>query len=332
MAYFLGIDGGGTHTTAWLADERGRILARAEAGASHPLKVGFETAERELLRAARKALTVAAVDLSSFGVDGRRERKRCGKKLAVDRGHRAATLEAVCAGLAGVGQPQVHRRLYSWLLRSIPARRHLLTSDAAIALCAALSDAPGIVVISGTGSIAYSQDERGQVFRAGGWGIPFDDLGSGYDVGRKAVAAALQDFDGRGRHTILTEQICRALRLQNITQIVPRTLPQQAIAALFPLVLEAARRGDAVARELCWLAGHDLGALAVALIDRMGWRRSAFPVVCAGGVFKSSALIRRCFTDYVCGYARRARVTLLRREPVEGALALARALASHSGQ
>jgi len=318
MAYFLGIDGGGTRTTAWLADEAGAVRARATAGPSNPLKVGFAAAQRELLRAARAA--VAAVP-----------RLRDRRAMAAStRRNSGIFLDAVCAGLAGVDRPQVHRPLLAWLRKAIPARHHLLTVDAALTLRAALGDAPGIIVIAGTGSIAYGQDEQGHILRAGGWGIPFDDLGSGYDLGRKAIAASLQDYDGRGLHTLLTRKICRVLGLENITQVVMKPLPQDRIAALFPLVLEAARRGDEVARRLCYQAGMDLSDLTFTVIRQFGWRKRHFRVFCAGGVFKSSATIRAAFKGFVRSSAPRAEVHLLRREPVEGALELARSLTARA--
>jgi N-acetylglucosamine kinase-like BadF-type ATPase len=95
MALFLGIDGGGSRTQAWLGDERGRILAKAVAGASNPAKVGIERAKKELLRAARAVLrrvsTATARDEPRL-VDAARGRRR----------HKPL-LEAVCAGVAGVG-------------------------------------------------------------------------------------------------------------------------------------------------------------------------------------------------------------------------------------
>jgi N-acetylglucosamine kinase-like BadF-type ATPase len=315
MPYYLGIDGGATRTTAWVADQRGVALARAEAGPSNPLKVGFEAAQREILRAARKAL-------------GATRRVTLTKARTGGRDQEAIVLEAVCAGLAGVGAPPVHRRLYSWLRKAIPARRHMLTTDAAIVLRAAVGGEPGVVVNAGTGSFAYGQDGRGQTARAGGWGIPFDDRGSGYDLGRKAIGAALRDFDGRGAPTVLTRTICRALHLKNIPQVVLKALTQQQIAALFPLVVQAARRKDKVARILCQQAGRELADLVIAVIERFGWRRRAFPVVCTGGVLKSSAMIRRVFARRVHSHAPRLKIRLLRRTPVEGALDLARALAS----
>ncbi len=297
------MDGGGTRTTAWLADEERNILARAVAGPSNPLKVGFDAAQRELLRAARQALRAARL--------------------------KNQPLEAVVVGLAGVDRPRVHARIEKWVRKSLAARRYLLTSDAAIALHAAVGSAPGIIVISGTGSIAYARDPArrdGGVLRSGGWGVPFDDTGSGYDLGRKAIVAALRDYDGRGPRTQLTAKVCRALAIPDITQIILKPLNPQQIAALFPLVLEAARRRDFVASRLCEEAGRDLADLAVALVERLGWRRRIVPVVCAGGVLRASLAIRRSFGRRLRRAAPNARVLLLRHPPVEGALAMAREL------
>ena len=300
MPHYLGIDGGGTRTTAWLTDERKRVLGRSVAVASNPLKVGFAAAKREVLRAARAAFR--------------------------DAGLRFGNLEAVCVGLAGVDRPQVHRPLLAWLRRTIPARHHLLTSDAAIAMRAAIGDSPGIIVISGTGSISYGRDERGRVLRSGGWGAPLDDAGSGYDLGRKAIIAALRDYDGRGPYTQLTAKICAALKIPDITRVILLPLTPQDIAALFPLVLAAARRRDSVARQLGDEAGKDLADLALALLKRFGWLRRIVPVVTAGGVFRTSLRIRQAFKRHLRRHAPQARILLLRHPPVEGALALARDL------
>jgi len=319
MALFLGIDGGGSRTQACLGDERGRILAKAEAGPSNPVKVGNEASRKELLRAARKVLrkgATQAVRHQPAAAGGGRGRRRQGPLLV-----------AVCAGVAGVDRPAVSRPLLAWLRKAIPARHYLVTTDAAVALHAALGTTLGMIVVSGTGSIAYARNRRGQTLRAGGWGAAFDDLGSGYDVGRKAIMAALRDFDGRGEPTALTSRICQALKLPDITQIVLKKLDPQQVAALFPLVSEAARQGDRVARRLCAQAAYDLAQLALALSRRLG-RHGMVPVVCAGGVFSSSPALRRSFARYVHQHMPSARVRLLQREPVEGALAMARELGS----
>ena len=215
------------------------------------------------------------------------------------------------------------RPLLAWLRKAIPARRHLLVVDAAIGLHAALGTGVGMVVESGTGSIAYARDHRGKILRAGGWGATFDDPGSGFDLGRQAVGAALRDFDGRGEHTVLTSRVCRALKLSHITEIPLRKLEPRDLAALVPMISEAARQGDRVARRLCAQAACELARMALALGRHLG-RRGTVPVFCFGGVFRSSSTVRRYFTRYLHQRMPRARVRLLRHEPVEGALAMAR--------
>ncbi len=301
MGYFLGIDGGGTHTTAWLADGEKRVVARVEVGASNPVKVGFPAAQRELLQAYRRACRAARV--------------------------RPPFLDAVCAGLAGSDSLRVHRRLLGWLRKSIPARAHALTTDADITLSAAFGDGEGIIVIAGTGSIAYGRDRQGRTLRCGGWGNLFDDGGSGHDVGRKAVGCALRAFDGRGEGTRLTGAICRKLGVDSVSEVVSLPLSPQDVAALFAVVMGEAAKGDRAARRLLDEASCDLAELAATLIAGFGWKGRPCRVVCSGGVFQSSSRIRRKFAQQVRAFEPQARVSLLAREPAEGALFLARQLA-----
>ncbi|HZO99755.1 MAG TPA: BadF/BadG/BcrA/BcrD ATPase family protein [Terriglobia bacterium] len=318
MRYLLGIDGGGTQTVAWMADERGRVVARASAGPSNPFKVGIAKCRRELLRAAQ----LAAKSIRPQAPVKRLPRQRkIGRPRAV-----WPALEAVVVGLAGSGRPKTHRALLRWLRQSIPARLHLLTSDAAIALEAATGSSAGIIVISGTGSIALARDRHGNLLRVGGWGNLFDDLGSGFDLGRKAVMAALQDYDGLGPRTVLTSMIERTLNLREITDIVERQLTPSEVAALFRVVLKAANRRDRVARMLCDEAGRQLAGMALALLKKIHSRRG-ISVVCAGGVFSSGGVVLRSFTRHLHRHAPRIPVRLLRRAPVQGALTLARKIA-----
>lgn len=305
MELYLGIDGGGTRTTAWLVNGEGERVGQAEAGPSNPLKVGFGVATREITKAFQRCL------------------KQCGGAQPRSKSP-ALILQAVCAGIAGTDRDCVRRPLLAWMRRDIPAHRHLLTTDAAIALCAAFRNSPGILVISGTGSIAYGRNAKGEIMRTGGWGIPFDDCGSGYDIGRKAVAAALQAFDGRGPQTMLTALVCRKLKLRQINDVVGRQLEPQQIAEVFPLVITAAKKRDRVARSLCDSAARDLVGLAVTLMKKSGSLRCQELVATTGGVFTSGNSIHRAFVRELHRYAPRAKVEMLKNLPVEGAIWLAR--------
>ena len=306
---YLGVDGGGTRTTVWVSDAKGRVLGRGAAGPSNPVKVGVASAKREILAAARQALAQAG----------------------------SSALHAVCLGLAGADRPEISGPLAAWLRKHFPAQFHLVTTDAAIALEAALGEdfraqEPGIVVIAGTGSIACARDARGRILRCGGWGAVFGDEGSGYDLARNALRAALRAFDGRGAHTRLGEALARALRLKSIIQMPGRNAFLEEIAALAPVVIKIARSGDVVARNLVDDAGRNLAELALALILRVDPKNEPPRIVCAGGLFRASAALRRSFARHLKKAVPGARISLLRREPVEGALALARGAESASEQ
>lgn len=306
-ARYLGVDGGGTATTAWVTDERDHVLGRGAAGPSNPIKVGMTQARREILAAAQQALSAAA---------------------KVD-------LYAACVGLAGVDRPQVSEPLLTWLRTEFPARVHVLTTDAAITLEAALGRAPGVVVIAGTGSIACGRDREGRTMRAGGWGSVFGDEGSAYEIGRRGVNAALRALDGVGPRTRLAQDISSSLELADISDIVAMNLEPHQIAALAPLVMEAERKDDAAACQIVFEAGRELAQLAAALLVRLGLHEEHVAVVLAGGLLRSSRALRRSLRRHLGSLAPQAQVGVLRREPVQGALALARrsngsASASHS--
>lgn len=300
----IGIDGGGSHTTAWVADGHHRILAKATAGPSNPLKVGLALAQHNLLAVSDRARREAGL--------------RSGEDFA-----------ALCAGIAGIGRPAMHRQMLRRLKRSIPSRCYLLTHDAAIALEAAFGEAEGVVVIAGTGSIAFGRGAGGRILRCGGWGSVFGDLGSGYDIARKSVSAALAAADGYAPRTRLDKDICRALKIRRIADVVTLNLAPNQVAALLPLVLRAARAGDRVARRLCSDAGRDLAQIAAFLLARSGASSARRRVACSGGVFQASPEIRRSFTRAVHSVFPEAKIGLLRHPPVEGALRLARAISKN---
>ena len=186
------------------------------------MKIGLANTQYEIFRAYRKLLRQARV--------------------------RPSQIDAVCAGPSGGDSKPIRRSMLAWMRKAIPARAHLMTTDAAVALSAALDESAGIIVIAGTGSIAFGRDREAGVIRVGGWGNQFDDAGSGYDIGRKAVLAALRAYDGRGKATGLTQALCAELHLASITEAVPMNLSAQNIASLFRVVHPQAGAGDEIQR------------------------------------------------------------------------------------
>jgi N-acetylglucosamine kinase-like BadF-type ATPase len=139
MALIVGVDAGGTKTTGVVADETGMVLRRAR-GAGANLHVHGELAVEKVL----------ADVLEELCPDDRPE--------------------ALCLGMAGVDRPGEEQVVRS-LLRRLGLRANAaVVNDAIIAIAAGAPDRVGVVVIAGTGSIAYGIDGHGSTARAGGLG------------------------------------------------------------------------------------------------------------------------------------------------------------------
>jgi N-acetylglucosamine kinase-like BadF-type ATPase len=154
----------------------------------------------------------------------------------------------------------------------------------------------GISLIAGTGASCRACDANGHWNGCGGFGPQFGDEGSGYWIGREAVAALLRVEDGRGGATTLHQAVCGAFGIENVRDIyrfVDRSghVSGTRIASLVPLVFEAARGGDRVAIAICRLAGEELGRLACATARQVEWSSTPVPLVASGGVFHAGALV-----------------------------------------
>ena len=175
------------------------------------------------------------------------------------------------------------------------AERVIVRTDGEIALEAAFGGGPGILLIAGTGSTAYARSERGEVGRCGGWGMTVGDEGSGYAIGRGALRAALRAADGRGEPTRLLPLLLNALQLE-----VPEAIPpwvgraeKAQLAALVPLVLNAAADGDAVAETLLETAANQLARHPLALARRFAPWQTPPTIALFGGVATSDRFEHR---------------------------------------
>ena len=298
MAYFLGIDGGGSKTTAMIGDETA-VLASATAGGSNVIRSGEEQARKNLQQTIREACSAAQM--------------------------RPEQIARVCVGTAGAGRPQVAEAVRRMVRELVPVEIKVV-GDAIIALQAAFDGGEGIVVIAGTGSIAYGRNQQGQTARAGGWGYAISDEGSGHWIGRTAVSAALRAHD-EGESSRVFHLVCKAWALQGIDDLVraANAVPPPDFATLVPSVLEAADGGDALARSVLTQAGTELATLAKMVIGRIFSQRASVPVATSGGIFRNSALVRQVFYNSLRSEYPDAKVASSVIEPVKGALALARA-------
>ena len=245
MAFYLGIDGGGTKTRCILADET-TAIAKAMTG-GNIVRLG----ERQ----AKEALQSAIGQVCSAG------------KISPSQ------IRAVCIGVAGAARPEIAAKVRSILDDVIPQNagaRIEITGDNDIALEAAFGTGMGVIVVSGTGSIAYGRNATGQTARAGGWGFAVSDEGSGHWIGRKAISTILNAQD-QGMATALTSMVLQIWKLNSIDGLVQQAnaFPQPDFPRLFPVVLRAAEDGDSWARGLLSKAGIALATLAETVLHRL---------------------------------------------------------------
>jgi N-acetylglucosamine kinase-like BadF-type ATPase len=234
-------------------------------------------------------------------------------------------IAAACVGIAGVDRPYDEGVIRN-ILRRLGHRKNVrVVNDAVIALTAGAAERFGIVVLAGTGSIAYGADRAGRTARSGGFGSLLADEGSGYWLGHQALREAVRASDGRGGATRLRDLVFEALGATSMAEVIPKVyeqaMPKHGIAALAPLVERARAEGDTVAAELICRGGQELALAAGAVARALSFGAEPFPVVLAGGAFKACPSL----VDTVVGAldlpaARPAPLTV---EPALGAVALA---------
>jgi N-acetylglucosamine kinase-like BadF-type ATPase len=298
MTHVLGIDAGGTKTVCLLADAQGQIIAEARGGGANLQTAGELEVEKVLHSVMEDALAAHHV-----------------------------TLSAICLGMAGVDRRDDSRILQSIMRRIGHNSRILVVNDALVALVAGAGDNPGIVVIAGTGSIAYGRNASNQAARAGGWGHLLGDEGSGYWMGREALRAVVRHADGRGPSTSLTGRVLAHFGVAAPPDLVHalyyRDLRPQVIAALATGVQESADEGDGVARRILQDAADELVLAAESVTGRLGLSEVALPCLLSGGIFRAAPFLAAELTRRVRVFAPLAEAELLDVPPAVGAVRLA---------
>lgn len=299
MSYYLGIDGGGTKTTCAVGDET-RLLAAATAGPSNIVRVGEAQARESLHQAVHQACAVAGVTPQQ--------------------------VLRSCIGGSGAARPELAAIIRGILAEILPTPIDVV-GDMEIALQAAFDDAPGIIVIAGTGSIAYGREKTGKTLRAGGWGFEIGDEGSAHWIGRAAVSAVLRasDRDRDIASSSLAKALCKAWGVFSLSDLAraANSVPPPDFAALFRVIVA---NEDELAREVLGKAGRELADIAAVVIHRLCCEDdpASVPVAMIGGVFRHAAVVREVFYNELQTLAPRARVMSQVVEPVEGALRMAR--------
>jgi len=252
MGIRIGVDGGGSKTEIVALDSTGQVLRFIRKPASNYHVVGKEQAVLHIIEGIREAL-------------------------------QEDTLEGIGISLAGINTPEDWKimadGLKQWLrvltqgkitpYQEVPV---VMENDVFGALMSVRGNFSGNVLAVGTGTVALGVNTEGEVFRLGGWGHLIGDQGSGYDIGRKALAATVASFDGYGPKSLLETKITQHLGLGQVLDIsdwlYQSKRTNKDVAALVPVVVEAVRQGDKIAKLILDESGRELGLLTRALLRK----------------------------------------------------------------
>lgn len=295
MALYLGIDAGGTKTDCAVSNGA-ELLGQASGESCKLARVGRVRAHDNLQSVVHQACEGARV-------------------LSRDVQH-------VCIGMSGASLPEAVIWAQTTIRELTPDATIYVAGDHVIAHRAAFGTSHGVLVISGTGSIAYGRNQKGETVRAGGWGPGISDEGSAYWVGREAVIAALQEYD-RGIVDGLMSVIAQCWNIppENVVRVANASEPR--FAELAGMITTAAEKGNPLAQEVVQRAGESLAQLAHAVIGRLWPEGGVVPVALAGGVLQSSSIVRHSFREAMKRLRPEAAVSFAYVRPVLGALEIA---------
>ena len=246
MTVFLGVDGGGTKTDFLLIDASGSVLATRREGSAYYLEIGIEGLKTLLASGIRAMLT-------SVGLT-------------------AADITYGFLGLPAHGEnTALQAHLDSIVKETLPNQRYRCANDVVCGWAGALAGSNGIVVVAGTGSIAYGEYATRSA-RVGGWGELFSDEGSAFWVAREALTIFSRMSDGRATkgplYGLMREHFGVAADLDVCATVYgPPALSRSELAALSHLVTQAALAGDRSALHLFERASQELAELVHATHD-----------------------------------------------------------------
>ncbi len=270
--YYIGIDGGASKSTIVLLDNRSKELLRIKKGPTNPFSIGINKTE-EVLKS------------SIMEVTGRPELS--GKKCA-----------GICIGSAGIHRRRDALELKNRLLKFFPYAQVHVTNDYEIALVGGTGNLNGIILISGTGSVAYGRSEGHGFVRAGGWGHLIGDEGSAYHIGKQALVSIFETNDTSNQDNLLKKLILDGKNFSDLDDLMfwaYKSATKKDIADLALTVDNAAEKGDQTAINILYNAADDLLKILQNIRGRLLFNTEKIPMILSGGVLLNNRIVRSTF-------------------------------------
>jgi glucosamine kinase len=299
MPIYMGIDAGGTKTDCAIGNGLS-VLGEASGETCKVAQVGEEKARQALHGIIQRTCKIA---------------KTPPKKI-----------ERLCIGISGASVPGNAAWVQN-VIHEVVGCEVRVIGDHVVAHHAAFGGRAGVLVIAGTGSIAFGVNEQGHESRAGGWGPIASDQGSAFWIGREAVATALREYDS-GYSLGMFKLVLHAWNLdvtrshEDVVRIANSGVLSR-FSHLAKNVAERARLGDKVSKNIMHGAGEQLASLASTVIVDLWPDEQLLRVAGSGGVFQGSQILQRSFRNALKCDHPNAVISRTPVHPVLGALAIA---------
>ena len=255
MKYYLGVDGGGSKTTAVVSDENGNIVGSACGKTINYYSNPYETVRqnfRELI--------------DEIGI------------------HDYAS---VCIGMSALSERADDKTAADFVNGILTADKTVMTSDVEIALDAVECNCARAVLICGTGSMAAAVDVDGNNFHAGGWGYLLGDEGSGYAVALNAIKKILKQLDES--NDLLVEKFRKFFDVKTEEDILERfynpPIQRDVLASFCKSVFEAYREGSSIAADVIEHEADEAAELAEKILSKLPENS---PLYLYGGLFENN--------------------------------------------
>ena len=275
MEYYIGIDGGASKTEFVLCDKKGCISSQLISSGTSYIESGTDSVCEILLK---------------------------GVEELCDDTERGSVI-GVCFGMPCYGEhPENDTAAAEQITQTLAPLPVYFENDVSAACAGSLALESGIIILAGTGSMAWGRDRYGVMKRCGGWTDFFSDEGSGYWLGRRTLEIFSKQSDGRLPKSKLYDIVRAYFALEKDFEIIVRLdetgYSRKSIAALQLLLMEAALAGDESAISLYNEAARELALLAKGLRGNIELEPFS-PLSYAGGLWSAGELIMGPFREAV---------------------------------
>ena len=300
--FFLAVDGGGTKTDVVCVDQDGTVIGT---GSSGPI-----------------SLTVTSVGAASFNLIE-------AIRVAIENHAEITSFKAVVIGLAGVDtsdERDAAEDVFRRALAHYQFEKFILLNDSEIALANGSKNKNALILVSGTGSICYGRNSKGEVARTSGMDYLLADQGSGYSIGRKVLQAAVKSYDGRGPKSYLEEYVAKFFMIPSVAllknEVYNPDLTKSEVARLSPLCTQAVAVGDEVAQKILDEEVQEMVLSASTVLKKLHTGDEPFDVVFAGSILELQEVVSKVMEQLA---ARFTNITFIQQssDPVYGAVKIA---------